>query len=245
MKKRNLIILVVLLIIGGAIWFLIQPKPFLYVGTIEATEINMPARVSSTITHYYVHTGYAINRGETLVTLDPSQYQLNVDKAENNYKRALPLIKSGSISSQVFINDKIALKQAELLLSWCTITSPIHGFVLEKYHHHAEWVNPGESLLTIADLTHVWCMVYVPETLLARLSLNQKVTSFLPEAPHHIFKGWIERINDYAEFTPTNAQTMRERSRLVYGIKVMLNNPHTILKPGMAIEIQLHPTRLH
>jgi HlyD family secretion protein len=54
--------------------------------------------------------------------------------------------------------------------------------------------------------------------------------------------GSITYISPRAEFTPRNVQTAEERSKLVYRIKVSVDNKAGILKPGMPVEAELGAT---
>ena len=95
------------------------------------------------------------------------------------------------------------------------------------------------KLVTVADLSEVWAMVYVPQPLLAKLSPGQSVEAILPELPGRTLQGKIARIREQAEFTPKNVQTRQERTRLVFGVKIVFPNPERILKPGMTVEVRL------
>jgi len=64
------------------------------------------------------------------------------------------------------------------------------------------------------------------------------VEGLLPEMPGKRFPGRIALLRDEAEFTPKNVQTRSERTRLVYGVKLVFPNPDGILKPGMTIEVK-------
>ena len=124
-------------------------------------------------------------------------------------------------------------------MQWCAITAPLTGTVLTKYHEPGEWVNPGTKVFTLADLREVWCLIYVPQPDLVRLSYGLALKAALPEAPGKAFEGRVTHINDQAEFTPKNVQTEKERTNLVYAIKVTFPNPESLLKPGMTLEVQL------
>jgi len=65
------------------------------------------------------------------------------------------------------------------------------------------------------------------------------VKALAPELGMREFKGVITVINDKAEFTPKNVQTRKERTRLVFGVKITFQNPDRILKPGMTLEVSL------
>ena len=117
--------------------------------------------------------------------------------------------------------------------------SPLTGSVLTRYHEPGEQVAPGTKLFTLADLREVWAYVYVPQTLLAQIKVGMDVDGHLPELGDKTVPGRVIKINDEAEFTPKNVQTRQERTRLVYGVKVLFPNAQGLLKPGMPIEVAL------
>ena len=57
--------------------------------------------------------------------------------------------------------------------------------------------------------------------------------------PAQRLQGTITFISPKAEFTPRNVQTADERSKLVYRIKVSVDNRDGVLKPGMPVEAEL------
>jgi HlyD family secretion protein len=159
--------------------------------------------------------------------------------ASSDFVRAEELYKVGSMPKETYEHTKNKKDDAALKYSWCNITAPTKGIVLDTYKEMGEWVSPGVKLLTISDLSSVWAYVYVPQTMLAKLSLGMKVKAYLPELDMKEFDGAITKINSEAEFTPKNVQTREERTRLVYGIKITFQNDKEILKPGMSIEAKL------
>ena len=52
-------------------------------------------------------------------------------------------------------------------------------------------------------------------------------------------QGKVTFISPRAEFTPRNVQTAEERSKLVYRIKVTVDNSAGVLKPGMPVDAEL------
>ena len=59
--------------------------------------------------------------------------------------------------------------------------------------------------------------------------------------PASVWRVRITFISPKAEFTPRNVQTAQERSKLVYRIKVSVDNRRGILKPGMPVEAEIVP----
>lgn len=236
MKKKIRIAVVLALVLGGAWWFFGRNGAFLYSGTVEATEVDLSSRLAAVIDAYGAEEGDAIKVNQTLVRLNCDDIRLAADISRKDFVRAQELFKTGSVSQENFDRLKYKKDDSELKVSWCTVRSPINGRMLYKYREAGEMVSPGTKLATVADLSSVYAYFYVPQPMLARLSLGQEIRAILPEAGMKEFPGRIEHINDEAEFTPRNVQTRDERTRLVYGIKVRFANPSGQLKPGMTLE---------
>ena len=212
---------------------------FLYAGTVEATEVDISARVSSVIDKLEVAEGDPVQKGQGLVRLACEDVRLAADLAESNYKRGVELFQAGSMAKAEFDRIRYQREDASVRRSWCGVKSPISGMVLSVYHEAGELVGPGTRLATVADMSEVWAVIFVPQPVVARLKPGAEVTGFLAEMGKNKFPGRISHIREKAEFTPKNIQTREERTRLVYGIKVSFPNPDGILKPGMTIEVRL------
>jgi HlyD family secretion protein len=71
-----------------------------------------------------------------------------------------------------------------------------------------------------------------------RLRLGQKATVFTDAGGPGIV-GTITYMSSKAEFTPRNVQTAEDRSKLVYRVKVTVDNTSGALKIGMPVEAEL------
>ena len=91
----------------------------------------------------------------------------------------------------------------------------------------------GTPVITVGDLSHVWLRAYVNETDLGRVKLNQKVRVTIDTYPGKDYLGRLSFISQQAEFTPKTVQTEKERVKLVYRVKIDIDNPQMELKPGM------------
>jgi membrane fusion protein YbhG len=128
---------------------------------------------------------------------------------------------------------RASVKLNETQLSYTTLYSPISGVVLVKSGEIGEVVNPGTSILTIADVENVWLKAYIPETDLSKVKWGQDVLVTTDARPQKKYRGRISFISSQAEFTPKQIQTEKERVTLVYRIKVDISNKDHELKPGM------------
>ena len=118
------------------------------------------------------------------------------------------------------------------------VKAPVAGVVTSKLVNVGEIVAPRASLVVMTDLDHAWGEVFVDEPLVPRLTLGQPATLYT-DAGGEGLPGKVTFVSPKAEFTPRNVQTSEERSRLVYRIKVTVDNTKGVLKPGMPVEAEL------
>lgn len=120
----------------------------------------------------------------------------------------------------------------------CTVKNPLGGTVLSTYAETYEFATPGKPLYKIADLSTMTLRAYITGDQIANLKLGQAVNVFV-DAGAKAFRnlpGTLTWISDKAEFTPKTIQTKRERSNLVYAVKITVPNDGT-LKIGMYGEV--------
>ncbi len=244
MNKKSIMRKIGVVVILVSLGFWIQTtyfgNGFNYAGTVEATRIDLPARVPTVVADMAVQEGMSVKKGQLLAKLSCEDIRLQQKLVQDNYDRAVNLKRSGSISKEFFDLAQNKKQEADTRLSWCEIKSPVDGTVLTKFLEPAEWVNPGTKILTVANLDELWAYFYVPQEVMSKIKLGDKVEGIVPELSRK-FDGQVIKVNNEAEFTPKNVQTQLERARLIYGIKVLFKNSDHQLKPGMTIESTLGP----
>ena len=122
-----------------------------------------------------------------------------------------------------------------------TNEAPFDGIILSKAAEPGEYLIPGAPVVTLGDLGSPWLRAYVPETDLGKVRLGQTVPVTCDSWPGRVFKGTVSYISGEAEFTPKQVQTPEERVKLVYRIKITLENEDLALKPGMPADARLEP----
>jgi len=132
-----------------------------------------------------------------------------------------------------------ALRAARTRLGYASLASPMSGVVLSKNVEPGEYVAPGTPIVTVADLTHIWLRAYINETDLEKVKLGQKVRVTTDALPRREYVGRVAFISSQAEFTPKTVQTAQERVKLVYRIKIDIENPKQELKPGMPADAEI------
>jgi HlyD family secretion protein len=118
-----------------------------------------------------------------------------------------------------------------------SVAAPATGVVTLKLTEPGELVAPRMPLFVVTDLDNAWANLFVPEPLIPRISLGQAAT-IIDDAGGRI-DGKVTYVSPQAEFTPRNVQTADERSKLVYRIKVGVDNRGGTLKPGMPVDAEL------
>jgi len=116
-----------------------------------------------------------------------------------------------------------------------TVVAPVAGTVTQKLADAGEILAPRTPIVNVVDLDHAWANIYIDEPLIPRLRLGQPATLY-SDAGGAGIKGTVTFISPKAEFTPRNVQTAEERSKLVYRIKVSVDNTRGVLKQGMPVE---------
>ena len=225
------------------------------VGKIDYDEKRLAfvsARVAGRIDKLFVNfTGMIIRKGQPLLEI----YSPDLVTTQQEYLLALTTLEKVQQSPrQEIIDGAKAMVEASKrrLLLWgiteeqiaelkerrqplihMTIYSPIAGTVIEKKAIEGKYVQIGDSLYTIADLSSVWMLADIYEYELSWVKLGQPVEVMTPSYPERPFKGRITFINPVME---SETRTVK--------IRAEVPNPDGKLKPGMFVNAKVvAPTR--
>lgn len=170
-----------------------------------------------------VVTKMELENAETVYTVSKSK----VDLVSATMDRALEAAELANTVSRENVNLVSAT------IKHAVIYSPIDGVVLEKNLELGEMAFPGSVIITLADLKKPWVKIYVDEKKMGLLQLGQKAYINVDSYPGRKFSGEVVSISNKAEFTPRTIQTKDERVKLMYAVKISVENPGMELKPGM------------
>jgi len=112
-------------------------------------------------------------------------------------------------------------------------TSPVDGVVLVKAADPGEVLSAGTTVVTVGDIEHPWLRGYIDETDLGKVKLGSLVHVTTDSYKGKSYTGHVSFISSEAEFTPKQIQTQQERVKLVYRIKIDLDNSRRELKSNM------------
>jgi HlyD family secretion protein len=186
-----------------------------------------------------------VRERQALVLEGPRREQ--IDAASAQVQRAQALLKMSEANALEIKRreQELHLRQSEVerakanlaliesQIADTTAVSPIDGIVLVKAADVGEVLAAGTSVVTIGDIERPWLRAYINESYqgLVKLGMNVEVTTdSYPDKP---YKGRLSFISSEAEFTPKQIQTEEERVKLVYRIKIDIENPRHELKSNM------------
>ena len=182
---------------------------------------------------------------EALVLAGPRQEQINAQTALVERARgALKMAEANSLEMKRR-EQELATRRAEIARSKASLelidtqladtiaTSPVDGVVLVKSADVGEVLAAGATVVTIGDIDHPWLRGYINETDLGRVKIGSKARLTTDTYPGKAYNGRVSFIASEAEFTPKQIQTQQERVKLVYRVKIEVDNPQHELKSNM------------
>lgn len=174
------------------------------VGTVRAVhEIALASKLLAKVVEVRVQAGQPVQKDDVLVRLDDEDLQAQLrqaeagvsaalaarDMAQIEFERIQPLYERGVESKTAFDQAQTALRtaeaelerarqarqQAQTVLAYATIRSPIDGLVIDKQVEAGDTARPGQVLLTLYDPTRMQLVASVRESLTQRLAVGQDI----------------------------------------------------------------------
>ena len=159
--------------------------------------------------------------------------------AQQTYEKLVKGLRRDEITAIRARRDQAAAQADQLRkkVRDCHILAPSGGTVTLRAIEPGELVGPGANLLRITYLDKVKLTIYVNEEQIGRVQLGQKATVAIDAGG--TFVGKVIYKSPVAEFTPKNVQTKEERTKLVFGVKILIENPDGRLSPGIPADASI------
>src|SRR5437588_2721054 len=135
------------------------------------------------------------------------------------------------------IQARAQLADIEAQLKEMRVVAPAESILEVLSVKVGDVLPPNGEVATLLLPQHLWVRVYVPETWLGKIKLGDQVRVRVDSFPGKDFPGEVEQINRQAEFTPRNVQTVEDRIKQVFGVKIRLPNNDDRLRAGMAADV--------
>ena len=188
---------------------------------------------------------------ESMVLAGPRVEQVAAQQAQVERARgALKLAQANGLETRRR-EQELTTRRAEIARSTANLAlidrqmgdtvavSPVDGVVLVKAADIGEVVAPGTTIVSVGDIDHPWLRGYVNETDLGKVKVGSKAKVTTDSYPGKVYDGRVTFISSQAEFTPKQIQTQQERVKLVYRIKIELDNPRRELKSNMPADAEI------
>jgi Cu(I)/Ag(I) efflux system membrane fusion protein len=191
-------------------------------------------------------TGDTVRRGEAVATI----YSPDLFATQQEYLLALDnrerMRRAGFESARNASSDLVESSRRRLLLSGMTagqvdtlertrkpiyattIVSPVSGIVTKKLALEQQYVQQGQALLEVADLSKVWVEADVYEQQLPSVKLGDRVEITAAAIPNRTFTGTASFIVPVLEGATRTAR-----------VRIELANPGLALKPDMYVNVRM------
>lgn len=131
------------------------------------------------------------------------------------------------------------LRQAESRYRERMVKAPANATVEVLDVRPGDLIAPRSPVATLLESDQLYVRVFIPETEIGWIQVGQTAVFRVDSFPGRDFTAVVEQVNNRAEFLPRNVQTRRERVHQVFGVKLRIDDPEGVIKPGMAVEARL------
>ena len=155
-------------------------------------------------------------------------------------ERQLEIARAGLAAAQAQMEAAGAARdELKAMQNETKVYAPLSGVVLHKIVNAGEVVAPGAPLVSLVDLRALWLKVFVPEPQIGKIRLGMPAKVYVDAFPGRPIAARVNEISKRAEFTPKDVQTREERVKLVFAVKLAVDNPDGVLKPGMPADASI------
>ena len=244
-----------------------------YVGSIRASQfVELHARVEGYLESMLFEEGKYVKKGEPLFIINQGQYKARVEKAKAQLKRDEALAAKASrdvkrlrplyeqhAASQLDLDNAIAalenaeaniamsqadLDQAELELSYTVITSPMSGYISERYVDIGTLVGPGGQSKLAAVVKSDTVLVDFKMTDLDYLKAEKRNVKF---GETDTSRSWQPTVTvtlaDNSEYPIKGivdfADPLVDPETGTFTVRAELPNPENTLLPGQFTRVKL------
>ncbi|MDR5771266.1 HlyD family secretion protein [Caballeronia sp. LP006] len=189
------------LVIGRMLWVHYMNDPWTRDGRVRADVVNVAPDVSGAVVQMPLHDNQFVKKGDLLLEIDPSHYQIAVEQAQANVAaRAAELrmrradaarradmdalvvskearensMQTASTAEAQLQQANAALDAAKLNLERTKVFSPVDGYVTNLNVYRGDYATAGAAKLAIVDSHSFWVYGYFEETKLPHVKIGDK-----------------------------------------------------------------------
>jgi HlyD family secretion protein len=136
-------------------------------------------------------------------------------------------------------NAKASQQEMKAKIGDLNVISPINGVVVTRSVEPGAVVTTGKTLLTVIDPKTVYLRAFIPQGNIGKVRVGQEAKIFLDSAPKEPLSAKVAAIDTQASFTPENIYFQQDRVKQVFGVKITIDNPAGLAKPGMPADAEI------
>ncbi len=167
-----------------------------------------------------------LERSEKLLKRN-AMSQEEYDTRKNVREEAIASLKSAMAhrrTAELAIDAaKAEVKRIQTQINDYTLRSTITGRVLYRLVEEGEVVAAGGKVLTVLDLSNVYMEIFLPSEQASRLAIHADARIQLDVAPQFVIPAEVAFVSPEAQFTPKQVETMKERDKLMFRVKVQIS----------------------
>jgi HlyD family secretion protein len=214
--------------------------------TLETAQANVQARQSSILSFQkLVNVAQGQLKQAQTTALNPEIRNAQLQGSRSQLAQGR--VKLAAAQADV-ANAQATLKETQSRVTDLNIISPIDGVVLSRSIEPGAVVTAGKTLLTVINPQTVYLRGYIPEGEIAKVKIGQTAKVFLDSFPEQALSAKVSAIDTQASFTPENIYFKQDRVKQVFGVKISIDNPGGLAKPGMPADAEIiakPPTQKH
>jgi Cu(I)/Ag(I) efflux system membrane fusion protein len=198
------------------------------------TRITNWLKGQSRIDKLYVNvTGQSVRAGEPLLELYSPELVASLHDllaAQQRGDAALVQVIRQRLQLWGVTEEQLqALQHSAAPIPHLTLRAPASGHILKKYYQEGDYVNEGDRLFDLVDLSTVWVEASLPEEDIGLVRLGQEVEAQVPRVfPDQVFRGRVAFLHPHLDAA---TRTLR--------VRFDLENPQHDLRPGMYATVTL------
>ncbi len=197
--------------------------------------------VAGKINYIAAQEGETIEKGELLASLDPESYEIalemadaNLSQMQDDFNRIKELYDRNSVTESDYVKITNGLRVAKAQrrfrakdLEDTKLYSPIKGVMLKRGVEVGEIIDKGMQIFGVSDIYKVKVIASVPEMELRHVKKGRMADVYIPSLDS-TFIGEIIEIG-----------TLADPATRTFNIKIELNNPELLIRPGMTAEVNI------
>jgi multidrug efflux system membrane fusion protein len=221
-KIVSLIVILGAVVISLYVWGVIERHPRTDDATVRANVVGIAPRVSGQILELNVQDNQEVKKGDVLFEIDPEDYRLVLEKAKadlaaldrqieqahSTLQRLEPLLTKSFTTAETVDEARTkettlraqregavaAINLEELHLSYCKVTAPFSGRVIDLNISAGAHVTTGVPVFSLLDTSRWYVIANFREAEVRHMAPGSEAIVYLSSAPNQRFRGKVQGI---------------------------------------------------